>query len=155
VVGDVETEQVTRGKLLSLAGLALTVAGIAGLFYTHHLFSRMPWVLAVQAAAIVLLVWARVTFGRRSFHAAANPTAGGLVTSGPYRFIRHPIYTSACLFTLAGALASPTWIGLAWWVPIFVGSWIRLRTEETLLVGMYPDYRDYAARTRRMVPFVL
>ena len=60
--------------------------------------------IAVQAAAIVLMVWARLTFGRRSFHAAANPTSGGLVTSGPYRFVRHPIYAAACYFVWAGAL---------------------------------------------------
>jgi protein-S-isoprenylcysteine O-methyltransferase Ste14 len=37
---------------------------------------------------------------------------------------------------------------------VAIGSWIRMRTEETLLVGMYPDYRAYAERTRRMIPYV-
>jgi protein-S-isoprenylcysteine O-methyltransferase Ste14 len=37
------------------------------------------------------LATARVTFGGRSFHVGANPTEGGLVTKGPYRFVRHPI----------------------------------------------------------------
>jgi protein-S-isoprenylcysteine O-methyltransferase Ste14 len=52
---------------------------------------------------------ARVTFGRRSFHAAANPTAGGLVTTGPYRLIRHPIYTAACLFVGVQSLYTGLW----------------------------------------------
>lgn len=48
------------------------------------------------------MAWARLTFGRRSFHASAVPTAGGVETRGPYRFIRHPIYTAACVIGSAG-----------------------------------------------------
>ena len=59
----------------------------------------------VQVAAVLLMVWARMTFGRRSFHAAANPTAGGLVTWGPYRYWRHPIYSAILLFLWSGVLS--------------------------------------------------
>ena len=139
---------------LSLGGLALMILGAVGLVFTGHLFSRAPWAIAIQVVAAALMLWARVTFGARSFHASASPTAGGLVTSGPYRFIRHPIYTAICLFTLIAVLATPSWIGLVCWVMIAIGSWIRMRAEESLLVGMYPEYRDYAAKTRRMIPFL-
>jgi len=44
------------------------------------------------------MLWARLTFGGRSFHAGANPTAGGVVTTGPYRFVRHPIYAAILYF---------------------------------------------------------
>ena len=59
--------------------------------------------------AFLLILWARVTFGRRSFHVVANPTEGGLVTSGPYRYIRHPIYAAICLFTWVGVAAHWSW----------------------------------------------
>jgi protein-S-isoprenylcysteine O-methyltransferase Ste14 len=55
------------------------------------------------------VIWARVAFGRRSFHLAANPTEGGLVTTGPYRLIRHPIYTGVCLVAGAEVLAHLSW----------------------------------------------
>jgi protein-S-isoprenylcysteine O-methyltransferase Ste14 len=42
----------------------------------------------LQVLALLLFLWARITFGRRSYHVVADPTAGGLVTDGPYRFIR-------------------------------------------------------------------
>src|SRR5580765_5311613 len=96
---------VTSSKI----GFLIMVAGIAGLAATHSLFSPNPLVVGAQVAAAALMVWARVAFGARSFHATADPTAGGLVTRGPYRFIRHPIYTAACLFAVAGALAHPSW----------------------------------------------
>jgi protein-S-isoprenylcysteine O-methyltransferase Ste14 len=98
------------------------------------------------------MLWARMTFGMRSFHADAQPTAGGLVTSGPYRHIRHPIYAAICLFVWAGVLAhlSPLTILLGFLAT--VGILVRLRCEETLITERYPEYRDYSTRTKRLLP---
>jgi protein-S-isoprenylcysteine O-methyltransferase Ste14 len=112
------------------------------------------WGIALQVAAVALAVWARVTFGRRSFHVAANPTEGGLVTWGPYRYIRHPIYTAICVSVMAGVAGHLSWkIGVC--AGLVVASLVmRILCEETLLAAQYPDYRQYAARTWRMVPYV-
>lgn len=141
-------------KVLSVVGLLFMVAALFGLLATQSLFSPSPVVIAVQIAAVALMIWARVTFGRRSFHAAANPTEGGLVTTGPYRFVRHPIYAAVCLFAVAGALAhvSFTAVGLA--LLVFVGALGRMLPEERMVAQRYPEYADYAARTRRMIPLV-
>jgi protein-S-isoprenylcysteine O-methyltransferase Ste14 len=141
-------------KMLSVVGLLLMVAALLGLLATHSLFSRSPLVIVVQVASVALMVWARVTFGRRSFHAAANPTEGGLVTTGPYRFVRHPIYTAVCLFVFAGALAhvSLTAVGLA--LLVFLGALGRMLPEERLVLQRYPGYADYAAEPKRMLPLV-
>ena len=88
----------------SVVAFALMVAGLAGLFYGGALIARRPFFIAVQIAAVLLMIAARITFGRRSFHAAANPTAGGVVTNGPYAYIRHPIYAAAIYFIWAAAL---------------------------------------------------
>ena len=93
-------------KTLSVVGFLLMIAGMLGLLATRSLLSPAPVVIAVQLAAVGLMIWARTTFGMRSFHASADPTAGGLVTTGPYRFVRHPIYTAVCLFAFAGALVA-------------------------------------------------
>ena len=139
---------------VSKAGFLIMVAGIVGLAMTHALFSANPLVVAAQVAAAVLMLWARVSFGRRSFHATATPTSGGLVTSGPYRFIRHPIYTAVCLFAAAGALAHPSWRAAFFVALIFGGALTRMLAEERLVVIEYPDYAAYARRTYRMMPFV-
>src|SRR5881296_3946464 len=96
-------------KLLSILGYLLMIPGLAFLVITRNLFSSAPVVIVVQALALMLLLWARITFGRRSFHASADPTEGGLVTHGPYRYIRHPIYTAVCAFVWAGILAHLSW----------------------------------------------
>jgi protein-S-isoprenylcysteine O-methyltransferase Ste14 len=141
-------------KILSTVAFLAMAASALGLWYRGALLSWSPLVLIPQIGAILLMIWARLTFGRRSFHATAGATAGGLVTNGPYRYIRHPIYTSVCLFVWAGALAhvSIPAVGLA--SLVLAGGLTRIYLEERSLVRRYPEYRDYAARTARMVPRV-
>jgi protein-S-isoprenylcysteine O-methyltransferase Ste14 len=111
-------------------------------------------VIAVQAAAVVLMLWARITFGRRSFHASAAPTAGGLVRSGPYRFIRHPIYTAVMFFGWPAVVARPSAAALGFAVLMSLGALLRMLCEEDLLVRRYPAYVEYARTTKRMIPYV-
>jgi protein-S-isoprenylcysteine O-methyltransferase Ste14 len=139
-------------KPLSILGYLLMVAGLVGLLVARSLFSNSPVVIGIQALAVALMLWARVTFGRRSFHAAADPTQGGLVTTGPYRFIRHPIYTAVVLFAFAGAFGRPSLLSAGLAVVVVLGALIRMLLEERFLVARYPDYADYAARTKRMLP---
>lgn len=139
---------------LSLLGLLAMGCGLVGLFLTGHLFSTSPWVIAPQLAAVALMIWSRLTFGVRSFHASATPTSGGIVSSGPYRFIRHPIYTARCLFALAGAAGHPTTGGWLLWATVLVGALMRMLPEEDLLRKRYPEYVEYARRTRRMIPYL-
>ena len=141
-------------KTLSLAGLLLMAGALLGLLAIQSLLAGSPAGLAVQAAAIGLMIWARVTFGRRSFHGAADPTPGGLVTTGPYRFIRHPIYTAGCLFGWAGVASNWSLPAAALGLVLILGAVIRMLCEEKLVREAYPEYRRYAENTKRMVPHV-
>jgi protein-S-isoprenylcysteine O-methyltransferase Ste14 len=76
------------------------------------------------------------------------------VTTGPYRYIRHPIYTAACLIAWPAPLAYRSPLGIALAALLTVGAVIRMLFEERMVTERYPEYRDYAARTRRMVPFL-
>ena len=141
-------------KALSLLGYLAMAGGVVGLLFAHCLFSPSPVVLLPQGAAVALGTWARITFGRRSFHVAANPTEGGLVTPGPYRFIRHPIYTAVCLFTVPAVIAHWSWSAALLGASVVLSALLRMLAEERLLVGRYPEYRQYAAATSRMIPFL-
>src|SRR5829696_705644 len=88
----------------SVLAFALMVVGLVWLIQRGEWLARSVPALLVQACAILLMVAARVTFGRRSFHAAADPTAGHLVTTGPYRWLRHPIYAAVLYFSWAAAI---------------------------------------------------
>jgi protein-S-isoprenylcysteine O-methyltransferase Ste14 len=141
-------------KILSIAALILMIVSMAGLLATDSLISPSPVAIGLQGASVALMVWARITFGKRSFHAAANPTEGGLVTTGPYRFIRHPIYTAVCLFCWVGIAANWSLIGALLGILLLIGGIGRMLCEEQLVVGLYPEYRQYAQVTRRMIPHV-
>jgi len=141
-------------KMLSILGYLGMFAGLLGLVALRAVLSVSPFVIAVQVASLLLAVWARVTFGRRSFHVAANPTEGGLVTSGPYHFIRHPIYTAICLFTVAGVASHWSWGAGACGVLVISSLVMRMFCEEKLVTERYPDYQQYAATTWRMIPYV-
>jgi protein-S-isoprenylcysteine O-methyltransferase Ste14 len=139
---------------LSIIGFFGMIVGLLGLFYTRNLFSSSPLVISIQLAAIALLIWARIAFGRRSFHFWAGPTEGGLVTRGPYRYLRHPIYTAACLFVWAGVTGHWSWGTVLCGVVVLAGAVIRMMCEEALVAAKYPEYREYARGTWRMVPYV-
>jgi protein-S-isoprenylcysteine O-methyltransferase Ste14 len=138
----------------SLLALAAAVGGIAALLLMNRLLAASPGWLALQILAVGLMIWARVTFGRRSFHAAANPTAGGLVTTGPYRYIRHPIYAAATYLVWAGVLSQPTPEAIGAGIVVTLALAVRALLEEQLVLETYPEYKEYAAKTKRLIPFI-
>ncbi len=141
-------------KLGSVLSYGLMLLGLLGLIATGSFLSLSPLIITAQVAAVALMLWARMTFGLRSFHASADPTGGGLVTSGPYRFIRHPIYTAACLFAWASAFAHLSWFTVGCAILVLAGSLGRILAEEHLLAQRYPEYKEWAARTKRIIPYI-
>ena len=141
-------------KTLSIVGYTGMIGGLLGLLASRTLFSSSVLVISLQVSAFVLFLCARITFGRRSYHVVADPTAGGLVTGGPYRYIRHPIYASFCLFTSAGAVAHWTWSAGLFGALVLGSAILRIFCEESLVARRYPEYAQYSATTWRMLPYV-
>lgn len=144
-------------KARSLAATVVLIGAIVLLLQRQALIARHPVGIALQIAAVALMLWARLTFGMRSFHATATPTAGGLVNTGPYRYWRHPIYAAALAFVWAGILGqghSPSVAALLLGVLATLMTAVRIQAEESLLRATLPEYAAYAARTKRLLPFV-
>jgi protein-S-isoprenylcysteine O-methyltransferase Ste14 len=133
---------------------ALLTIPLAFLVFTRRFFSHSPVVIALQVAGLLMVVWARQAFGVRSLHAGSNPTKGGLVTTGPYRYVRHPIYAGALLIfagTLVGHHDVETLIAVGCAAAALA---VRIVAEERAVVRTYPEYADYAKRTKRLIPWV-
>lgn len=141
-------------RTASVLAAAAMLLAVGGLIASRALVAAGTWALAFQGAAVLLALWARVTFGVRSGHMAADPTAGGLVTTGPYRYVRHPIYAAVLLVVWTGGAthAVPATLALAALATAAVG--VRIRAEERLVAARYSAYAAYAARTARLVPGV-
>jgi len=141
-------------KWLSRVGLALTGVSLVMVVYWESILAKGFIAILVQILAILLMIWARVTFGRRSFHATADPTEGGLITSGPYHYFRHPIYATIMYFIWAGILSHLSLLNALLGLLGTVGLIIRIFAEERLVTERYPEYVEYAVRTKRIIPFV-
>ena len=109
----------------------------------------VPLALGFMLAGTVLAFWSAWYLGA-SF--SLLPQARQLVTTGPYRYVRHPIYLGGLLITVGEIWLrfSPLVVALNL---IFVAAQIvRLRYEEQILDRAFPEYREYRARTSALIP---
>lgn len=112
----------------------------------------MPWDVPLPLG-IALLIWARLHFRRREteIHTFKEPTT--LVTDGPFKLSRNPMYLAFFLLLLAGAFFVNTWCAML--VPLaFVGIsafWYIPHEERALRVAFGAAYDDYAWKTRRWI----
>ena len=120
----------------------------------EYIITKNPISIIIQVASIVIMIWARFTFGFRSFHATANTTKGELVTTGPYRWLRHPIYASIIYFSCASIISYPFIDTIAAVILIISGLFVRMILEEKSLRLTYDNYVEYSKHAKRIIPFL-
>lgn len=140
--------------MVGAVAYALLAVPLALLVLTRRFFSPQPVVVALQVLGVLIVVWARLTFGMRSFHVGSTATQGGLVTTGPYRYVRHPIYAGVMLI-LAGVLVGHHDLVTLIAVGCVVAALgVRIVAEERSVLQAYPEYATYAHRTKRIIPWI-
>ena len=142
--------------LVIVAAVILSRNGYAGpLLVTRTLAIGMAAdILAL--GGMLIEIWARVCLGRNWSADLTLKENHELIDRGPYRFVRHPIYTGFALLVLGTAL----WYGHAEGFTLFVallgGLYVRARREERLLAKQFPGtYLSYKTRTKMFIPFIL
>jgi protein-S-isoprenylcysteine O-methyltransferase Ste14 len=108
----------------------------------------VPWALS-----IALLTWTLPTLGKNLTDTVVTREHHSLVTSGPYRWIRHPFYDAMALASLGAALLAANWFIFASAVVAFSLLAIRSRTEEAELARRFGEpYLEYQRRTGKFLP---
>jgi protein-S-isoprenylcysteine O-methyltransferase Ste14 len=111
--------------------------------------------LILCTAGFALAVWARRHLGRNWGMPMSLKEGHELVTTGPYRYVRHPIYAGMLLAILGSGLVNgPLWL------VVFIGMAIycvySARTEEGLMLQQFPEqYARYKRRTKAIIPFLI
>jgi protein-S-isoprenylcysteine O-methyltransferase Ste14 len=158
----VVTSDMTRWRRALLALVSLSLVPIYLSYFTPLLdrFS-LPWPGwigwagdVLLAAAVGLFVWSHAALGAGWTVSVDVAEGQRLVTSGPYRFVRHPMYSSLIVMAVALGLATANLlVALPFGIAILAMYLDRVDAEERLMTQEFGDeYRDYMARTGRVLP---
>jgi protein-S-isoprenylcysteine O-methyltransferase Ste14 len=143
------------GSVLVVLQFAL-IAVLAWLALPGLLSGTTPalaWALWIGAAA--LGVWALQANRPGNFNIRPAPRVGGaLVESGPYRWIRHPMYTSVLGLAAGCVVAAPSLASVAATLALGGVLLAKAHLEERWMAEHHPDYAAYRARSKRFVPFL-
>lgn len=149
----------TLAGLLSLVGFVAIIAHTAKPGWIAWADLPLPlwlrWMgIAIALLGFGLLQWAQNSLGRNWSDTPRMMKEQSLVTSGPYQFIRHPIYTAFFLILGSILLISANWlVGFAWIGMTVLEIASRIGYEEDLMIEYFGDeYREYIKRTGRLMP---
>lgn len=142
-----------RLKSLTLVGIQLAAAGFIVL--TGQVMVSGLVLPMLLAASLALGLWALFSIKLSNLKITPDvaPRAE-LITKGPFRFIRHPMYSALLLATLALVMDQATAPRISAWFILFVDILFKLSYEEKLLSSHFKEYESYRQRTKRLIPSV-
>lgn len=110
--------------------------------------------LMLLAVGGVFGTWGTLALGKNLTAFPKPVDDGALVTTGPYAYVRHPIYSGLILGTLGWALFRANLLGVLLALILFLFFDLKSRREERWLREAYPGYAGYQGRVRKLIPWV-
>lgn len=108
----------------------------------------------IMLTGLVIGLWAITTMNLRVNIFPDVRENQKLFTSGPYRYIRHPMYTAVLLTTLAWSLHDLNFVSSALWLLLLIVLLLKLRYEEKLLSAKFKSYESYKTKTKKLIPLI-
>jgi len=128
---------------LLLSKLALEVVAAPG------------WTLGCIATGLALGAWALAANRPGNFNFRPEPKEGGiLITHGPYRWVRHPMYTGLLLISAGLGGIIDSFHGWMLSLTLLGALLVKASFEDRWMTGAHPDHAAYQARTRGFIPFI-
>ncbi|MDG2454444.1 MAG: isoprenylcysteine carboxylmethyltransferase family protein [Bacteroidia bacterium] len=117
---------------------------------------QFDWFTTLQLASIVLGLWAIRSVGENNWSVYPIPNKDSTITStGPFGYIRHPIYTALLLFMAGIALRSYGWIIWMVYGLLLILLVLKIVYEEKQLLAKHAEYADFKKTTKkRLIPYI-
>jgi protein-S-isoprenylcysteine O-methyltransferase Ste14 len=121
-----------------------------------HSSSSTSISVVLCVSGLLFAIWARVILGRNWSGVITLKEGHELIERGPYRVVRHPIYTGILAMFAGTAIAIGYFGGFLGLLLVFVSFWLKLKREEDLMLKHFPDkYAAYQRRVKRIIPFLV
>jgi protein-S-isoprenylcysteine O-methyltransferase Ste14 len=160
-----ERARTTEWRSLAVIWVCAAVGGVlAGQLVQHLPSARIAIPKSALLAIGLILLWCGVGFRLWAIHTLGKyfrvvvhlQPDHHVVSTGPYRYLRHPSYTGLLVALVAAEFTAGNWAALLVYIGfVFAGVRYRIQVEErVLLEGLGAEYADYAASTKRLIPGV-
>jgi protein-S-isoprenylcysteine O-methyltransferase Ste14 len=144
-----------KKSLKSVIFVLVQFASLAAIALTGPLLADNMLLLALEMTGIALGIWAVIVMKPGNFNIIPDPPPSSkLVNSGPYRFIRHPMYLALLMTTLPLVLDSFSLVRLSFWLILMINLILKMDYEERLLVDGVENYDSYLGKSHRILPFI-
>jgi protein-S-isoprenylcysteine O-methyltransferase Ste14 len=162
--GPLTAKRAAQSRVRQFVGLRvalfviLVLVSRSGVFKGHHAIVNDPILqgigMGLFVAGLGLALWARAYLGRNWGTPMSEKVDAELVTTGPYRYIRNPIY-SGIIFAVIGTAIAVSW----YWVVavVFMGAYFiySATVEEHIMERLFPnEYPAYKRSTKMLIPFL-
>ncbi len=145
----------TSPSWLSIVLVATQFTLIALIMFAGPIWPTHWGLRGLMVCGGVIGLWAFLAMGLENLRVFPEvPQHGRLIIRGPYYWVRHPMYTSVLLITLAWVVERPLTFRMAMWIGLVVTLWVKIRYEKQLLLARFPSYEKYRVRTKSLIPFL-
>jgi protein-S-isoprenylcysteine O-methyltransferase Ste14 len=105
--------------------------------------------------SVILMLWAIGTMSKSRLRVQPIPAPDAeMIIQGPYKYIRHPMYTSLLLGSVGLLVLDFTWFRLVLLIALFADLLFKLHFEEQLLIEKFTKYKDYKQVSKKLIPFM-
>ncbi len=147
--------QKVKKYLLNFSFVFFQFGGILFMLFTGPVFTSEPILLAVEIMGIVLAIWAVLVMKLGNINIVPElKHKARLVKSGPYAFIRHPMYLATIIVFTALLISKYSIFRLIAYLIIWTDLVLKLNYEEKVLNKAFSEYSEYQKKTYRIIPFI-
>jgi protein-S-isoprenylcysteine O-methyltransferase Ste14 len=141
-------------KLLQVLPVTIQISTILYLGLTGSIFPANIFSSIVFISSVLFGLWAIAEMKFRFNILPELLKDSTLVTTGPYRFVRHPMYTSIIFITLTWVITDFNLLRFIIWITLLITLNVKLRLEEKIVSAKFSEYASYKLKTKKLIPFI-